>query len=185
VVLVYVGALGGYYLTGETAAFFAAARGEDPRVFALVLTQSSPVEMIAELARQGVSPEDYRVMQAAPDDVPRYLRAADAAVAIIRPSDARQSMSPTKFAEYLASGLPVIVTAGIGDLNTHIEEGRVGVLLQSFDHAAYAGAFRAIEELRRDPGLADRCRNEARARYDLHTVGGERYRRLYDAVLRT
>jgi hypothetical protein len=61
----------------------------------------------------------------------------------------------------------------------------VGVLLQTLDPVAYAEAFLAVEELRRDPELAERCRGEARSRYDLHTVGGERYRRLYDAVLGT
>jgi hypothetical protein len=43
--------------------------------------------------------------------------------------------------------------------------------------------LRAVEELRSDPDQAKRCQEEARARYDLHTIGGERYRRLYDAVL--
>jgi len=183
-VFVYVGALGGYYLTTEMADLFAAAREHTPQVYALVLTQSSPVEMIAELDKRGFSRDDYRVMQVAPDDVPRYLSAADVAVALIRPSYARRSASLTKFAEYLAAGLPVILTSGIGDLDTHINEGRVGVLLHALDRAAYAEAFREIEALRHDPELAERCRSEARARYDLHTVGGERYRRLYDAVLR-
>jgi glycosyltransferase involved in cell wall biosynthesis len=92
-------------------------------------------------------------------------------------------MSQSIFAVYLAAGLPVIASAGIGDLDTHIEEARVGVLVHRFDRDAYAEALEAMNELRRDPELAERCRAEARARYDLHTVGGVRYRRLYDAVL--
>ncbi|MGH9418650.1 MAG: glycosyltransferase, partial [Thermoanaerobaculia bacterium] len=119
------------------------------------------------------------------DDVPNYLRAADVALALVRPSYARQSMSPTKFAEYLAAGLPVIATSGIGDLDTHIEEGRVGVLLDRFDRDAYLQALRAIDELRCDPDLAARCRAEARKRYDLQTAGGVRYRRLYDKLLQS
>jgi glycosyltransferase involved in cell wall biosynthesis len=183
-VFVYVGALGGYYLTSETAELLAAAREQDARVYALVLTQSSPASIIGELTRLGFSNDDYRVLQVAPEEVPKYLRAADVALSLIRPSYARRSMSPTKFAEYLTAGLPVIATAGIGDLDVQIEQARVGVLLHSLDRVAYAGAFRAVEELRRDPELAERCRGEARKHYDLHTVGGERYRRLYDAVLR-
>ncbi len=182
-VFVYVGALGGYYLIPETAELLAAAREEDARVYALVLTQSSPVPMSDALTRLGFSNDDYRVIHASPDEVPRYLRAADVALSLIRPSYARRAMSPTKFAEYLAAGLPVIASSGIGDLDAHIEQARTGVLLRTFDRAAYADAFRAVEELLRDPDLAGRCRVEAHARYDLHTVGGVRYRRLYDAVL--
>jgi glycosyltransferase involved in cell wall biosynthesis len=183
-VFIYVGALGGYYLTRETAALLAAARERDARTFALVLTQGSSAPMSDELNRLGFSNDDYRVLQVAPEEVPKYLCASDVALSLIRPSYARRSMSPTKFAEYLAAGLPVIASAGIGDLDAHIAEGRAGVLLRTFDHAGYVDALRAIEDLRRDPGLAERCRDEARARYDLHMVGGERYRRLYDAVLR-
>jgi glycosyltransferase involved in cell wall biosynthesis len=182
-VLVYAGALGGYYLINETAELFAAAREDDPRAFALVLTQGSPAPMSSALAGLGFSPSDHRVIQVEPDDVPRYLRAADVALALVRPSFARQAMSPTKFAEYLAAGLPVIATSGIGDLDAHIEEGRVGVLLETLNPAAYSQALQAIKELRRDPGLAARCRAEAHKRYDLQSVGGERYRRLYDTLI--
>jgi glycosyltransferase involved in cell wall biosynthesis len=184
-VFVYVGALGGYYLVHEMAEFLAAARAQNPRVYALVLTQSSSEALASELNRVGFTSDDYRIAKVPPEEVPKYLRAADAALSLIRPSFARRSMSPTKFAEYLAAGLPVIASAGIGDLDAHIEEARAGVLVERFDRDAYIAAFDAITELRRDPELAARCRAEARARYDLHNVGGERYRRLYDAVLRT
>jgi len=183
-VFIYVGALGGYYLVREMAEFLAVAREQDARVFALVLSQSAPDALKSELSRLSFSDDDYRVLNVPPEDVPKYLRAADVALSLIRPSFARRSMSPTKFAEYLAAGLPVIASGGIGDLDAHIEQARVGVLVHSFDRDAYAAAFEAIAELRRDPELAARCRAEARARYDLHTVGGARYRRLYDAVLR-
>ena len=184
VVYVYTGALGGYYLVDETAELLAAARRADPRTFALVLTQSAPEAMVEALERAGFSPDDYRVMTVPPAEVPRYLHAADVGLSLIRTSYARRASSPTKFAEYLAAGLPVISTADIGDLDAQIEEHRAGVLLHRLDGAAFAEAVRAMDELRRGPGLAERCRALARARYDLHDVGGARYRRLYEAVLR-
>ena len=184
VVYVYVGALGGYYLVEETAALLTAAREADPRAFALVLTQTPPQAMIAALQRAGFTSDDYHVMTVLPKDVPRYLRAADVGVSLIRTSFARQASSPTKFAEYLAAGLPVISTAGIGDLDAQIEQHRVGVLLHDFDRASYAEAIRKVTELRRDPQLTERCQALAREEYDLHDVGGVRYRRLYEAVLR-
>jgi glycosyltransferase involved in cell wall biosynthesis len=138
--------------------------------------------MTAELERVGFGAGDYRVMRADPQDVPRFLGAADVALSIIRASVARVASSPTKFAEYLAAGLPVISGTGIGDMDEHIAEGRVGVLLRSFDRTAYVDALRELETLRRDPELAERCRQTARARYDLETIGGVRYRRIYEAL---
>ena len=182
-VYVYSGALGGYYLVEETAALLAAAREADPRTFALILTQTPPEAIVAALERNGFTADDYRVMTVPPEDVPRYLRAADVGVSLIRASPARQASSPTKFAEYLVAGLPVISTSEIGDMDAQIARHRVGVLLSRFDRDAYAEAIRAMTELRRDPKLAERCRALARDAYDLHDVGGVRYRRLYEAVL--
>lgn len=183
IVFVYVGALGGYYLTRETAELLAVARESDARVYALVLTQGPAAPMVAELERLGFTAADYRVMRAAPEEVPRFLGAADVSLSLIRSSFARIPSSPTKFAEYLAAGLPVISTAGIGDLDAHIEEGRVGVLLRSLNREAYVDALHAIDALRRDPELPERCRQVARTRYDLETVGGARYRRIYESVV--
>jgi glycosyltransferase involved in cell wall biosynthesis len=182
VVFVYAGALGGYYLMREMAELLAVAREKDPRVYALVLTQGPAAPMAAELERLGFGTGDYRVMRADPQDVPRFLGAADVSLSILRSSLARVPSSPTKFAEYLAAGLPVISGAGIGDMDEQIEEARVGVVLRSFDRAAYVEALRDLEILRRDPDLAERCRQIARTRYDLETIGGVRYRRLYKAI---
>jgi glycosyltransferase involved in cell wall biosynthesis len=182
IVFVYIGALTGYYLLRETVELMAAARENDARAYALVLTHGPIAPIVAELERHGFTANNYRVMRAEPTDVPMYLGAADVALSLIRPSYARIASSPTKFAEYLAAGLPVISTAGIGDLDEHIEEGRVGVLMQSLDREAYVAALRAVETLRRDPNLGERCRQEARMRYDLETVGGARYRRLYESL---
>jgi len=175
-VFVYAGALGGFYLNDAMVELMAKAGA-----YALVLTQGSTSAIVEALHRAGFTDDDYLVIRVAPEDVPRYLRAADVALMLIQASYARRAASPTKFAEYLAAGLPVIATPGIGDIDTQINEARVGVLLRGDD---YESALREIEELRRDPELADRCRAFAREHYDLHSVGGARYRRLYDAVLR-
>ena len=181
-VFVYIGALGDYYLVRETAELLGVARESDPRVYALVLTQTPGSAIVSELERAGLSPADYRVISVPPDDVPHYLNASDVALSLIRTSFARRSASPTKFAEYLSAGLPVISTAGVGDLDVQIEGWRVGVLLRDLDRASMVEAIRATEELRRDPELAARCR-EMSLQYDLHSIGGVRYRRLYAEVL--
>jgi glycosyltransferase involved in cell wall biosynthesis len=184
-VYVYLGTLGGFYMTAETAALFAAARELDPRAYLLVVTKSAPERIVTELNRLGVPPESYRVLPGSAEDVPAYLHAADVGLSLIAASDAREAASPTKFAEYLAAGLPVISSTGVGDLDAEIEGSRVGVLLRDTEPGSLAGACRDMETLRADPRLAERCRDHARTHYGLRTVGGERYRRLYQEVLRS
>jgi glycosyltransferase involved in cell wall biosynthesis len=181
VVCVFAGSMGGAYVPAQTAAFVAAAREADPSVFALVLTSNEPASIAGELDHAGVPACDYRLLQSPPEDVPRYLSAADVGLALARPGFARRATSPTKVAEYLAAGMPVVATTGIGDLD-RLEQAGVGVLLPRLDRAAFGEAFAAVQALRRDPDLRERCRSEARTQYDLRTVGGPRYRRLYTAL---
>lgn len=181
-VIIYVGALGGWYLTDEMAELMAFAHRDNSSTFSMILTQSPPESIIRRLNALGVNPSDYLVKQVDPHDVPRYLKTADFAVSLIKPCYSKLSSSPTKVAEYLASGLPVICNAGIGDLDEVIENDRVGVILRECGREPYR---RALEEMRRllaEQGIAERCRASARRRFDLAGVGGVRYRRLYQNV---
>jgi glycosyltransferase involved in cell wall biosynthesis len=123
------------------------------------------------------------VTQVTPAEVPRYLKAADIAISFIKPCYSKQSSSPTKIAEYLASGLPVVCNAGVGDLDELIEANNAGALLREFSSEAYQKALDEIEILRGEKKLAERLREVARREFDLIEVGRTRYRRLYQRLL--
>jgi glycosyltransferase involved in cell wall biosynthesis len=180
--VIYVGALGGWYLTNEMAELMALAHYNDASTFSMVLTQSPPEMITDRLNALGVAQSDYLVKKVAPEDAPRYLKAADFAVSLIKPCYSKISSSPTKIAEYLASGLPVISNAGIGDLDDVIAKDNVGALLKTFSRESYGRALEEMKTLLLDRGVAERCRESARKRFDLANVGGVRYRRLYRRV---
>lgn len=182
-VIVYVGALGGWYLTDEMAEFLATAHTQDQSTFSLILTQSRPELMAEKLKSLGVAERDFLIRQVSPSEVPKYLTAADVALSFIKTCYSKQSSSPTKIAEYLASGLPVISNSGIGDLDEVIETDRVGVIVRELNRAGYQAALAAVEQLLTEPDLATRCRASALKRFDLAAVGGVRYRRLYHQLL--
>ncbi|MDT4898882.1 MAG: hypothetical protein QOH25_3959 [Acidobacteriota bacterium] len=183
-VIVYVGALGGWYLTQEMADFLAVAHEQDKTTFSMILTQSAPQMIAQRLNALGIAEENYLVREVLPEEIPRYLKAADIAISFIKPCYSKLASSPTKIAEYLASGLPVICNAGIGDLDEMIEEDRVGVIIRELNREGYLQALGEIESLRLDNNAPDRCRASARNRFDLGTVGGERYRRLYQRLFK-
>jgi glycosyltransferase involved in cell wall biosynthesis len=149
----------------------------------MILTQSRPEEVAGRLRGLGLQDGDYFVGKVAPPDVPRYLSAADVSISFIRACYSKLSSSPTKIAEYLASGLPVVCNTGVGDLNELIDTDRVGVLISEFTPEAYERALAELATLRRDANLPERCRSSARRRFDLAAVGGTRYRRLYRRLM--
>src|SRR4029077_9897771 len=107
-----------------------------PQATFLVMTQSP--EIAEELfEREGIPRERYAALTVKSEDVPKFLSAADFAVAFIKPCHSKVSSSPTKIGEYLAAGLPFFSNRGIGDLDDLLEQNAVGVLVESFDGPAY------------------------------------------------
>lgn len=175
--MVYVGKFTGWYMEREMADFVTTARQSQPDLLFLVVTQADPAPMLRELDRCGIGPDDYRVLRAEPDDVGRYLAAADVSISFVRPCFSKISSSPTKIGEYLAAGLPVVSTAGIGDVDALLRDNRVGALVGDFSTSAYEAA--AVATLREDPATRERCRAVARQRLSLREVGIPRYDALY------
>lgn len=181
-VMVYAGKVGGWYMTREMIDFFRVAGRYLPGLRFLVLTQSAVSMIKAQFARENISQRLYRCLSVSPRDLPAYLSAADFAISFIRPSLSKIASSPTKMAEYLAAGLPVVYNAGIGDLDG-LQSDRVGVLVTRFRGVAYRRAARELWGFLDDRrGTALRCRRVAETRFGLATVGVPRYLELYAAL---
>jgi glycosyltransferase involved in cell wall biosynthesis len=182
-VITYVGSFDGWYLTDEILNFLEAARTEDISTFALILTQRDTEKVILRLKEKGFSEKDFWVASVAPSDIPMYLGASDIALSFIKQCYSKQASSPTKIAEYLASGLPVISNRGIGDLDELIETDEVGILVEEFTPANFAQCLNEMTALKKQEDLINRCKISAKKRFDLIKVGGARYRSLYNKLL--
>lgn len=182
-VIAYVGSFGGWYLTDEMTEFFRTAKEQDPSTFAMILTQSKPEEVFDSLKQKGLTEDDFLITKVAPSEIPKYLSASDMAISFIKVCYSKLSSSPTKIAEYLAKGIPIITNRGIGDVAEVIEKDRVGVVIDNFDAGSYLRALNEVDKLRASTDLQTNCRVSARKRFDLEEVGGQKYRRLYRRLL--
>lgn len=182
-VIVHTGSLGGLYLTDKIADLLAVYREKDVSVFGLILTKSSPELIIPLLRERGFTDADFLVTSVSPNEIPRYLKAADLAVSFVKSGYATVSRSPTKIPEYLACGLPIISNTGVGDVDEQIQTDRIGVLVEDLTPEGYLRALQKIEELQKDESLFERCRKSAKQRFDLEKIGGARYRNLYTKLL--
>jgi glycosyltransferase involved in cell wall biosynthesis len=176
----YVGKLGPRYLVAELFGLFKMARERFGEVHLLILSRDAPSGFASIANRYGFGPSDYTVMHASHAEVPRWLSAADAGLALIRSAGCERGSSPVKIAEYLAMGLPVVVTGGIGDYSDLLARERVGVVLQGLDASALRKGIGQLAELWQEGNsLRGRCRAVAVQHVDLHQVGCRRYRRIY------
>jgi glycosyltransferase involved in cell wall biosynthesis len=182
-VVLYVGSTKGFYLFDEMVQFAVTAARADPSTFFLVLTQRDADSVAAQVAAGGLLPTQFSVRTVPPQEIARHALAADVALSFIPATYSKQASSPTKVAEYLACGVPVVATAGVGDIDSQLAGGGVGVLLPSLDADGYAQALDMLAPVLAAPDVARRCRLAAVRFFDLASVGGPRYVRLYEHLL--
>lgn len=182
-VVVHLGALGGLYLTKKIADFLEFSRLQEPKTFAMLLTQSDPAEIIGLLKNRGFTDSDYLINKVDPKEVPGYLSACDIALSFVKSSFSTLSRSPTKIPEYLACGVPIVANSGVGDVDLLIKEKRVGSLIQDFSTESYRQVLYEIRQMRDRENLDESCRNAAREGFDLRATGWHRYLRLYRKLL--
>lgn len=135
-----------------------------------------------DLARAELDGTQAEVEALPSDRVPDALHAGDTGLSLCVSASSKVASAPTRFAEYLAAGMPVIVNRGIGDVEQIVEQHRVGVVLRGEDENALAAAAEQLRVLLSDPELARRCRRVAQELFDVE-AGSRRYSELYDRVL--
>ena len=110
--------------------------------------------------------------------MPAELHEGDVGLCLILSAPSKRASAPTRFAEYLAAGMPVAVTPGVGDLDAIVVAHEVGVVLRGEDDAALREAAAQLRALAADPAARARCRRLAAERFDV-TWGAQRYAELY------
>ncbi len=181
-VLVYSGSIDGWYLTESMADFCLEFLRFKPESHFLWLVPARHERVHALMSDRGISQDHYTVKAVSPKDVAGYLSACDAGLAFIKPCFSKLASSPTKTAEYLACGLPLVVNAGIGDSDSLVTDEQAGVLVRKLDPQEYARAASEILGLAGQPDIRRRMREVAAKLFDVRRVGVERYARLYERV---
>ncbi len=177
----FLGATGTWYLLDAMLDFAADTVAADDGARILFLTEDPQGAVRSGLEARGVPSQRFLVARAPHADVPAWLGPSHAGVFFIRSCRSKQASCPTKLGEFLACGVPVVINEGVGDTAEVVRAARAGVVVGGFDRASYAGARRALADLRADGELPRRCRAEAERRFDAAACAA-RFVRVAEAV---
>ena len=175
--------LSGWFRLDWLASFLSVvARQDESAVFELT-TRDDPALVRTQLDPEGRLGDRLRIAPSAPEDVHKVLQGQTASVMFYAGGEISElGRSPTRMAEILGCGLPVVANDGVGDVARIIRAHRVGVLAGGAEPEAMAVAWSELTALLNDPELPNRCRKAAEAVFSLES-GTAAYARLYEQVM--
>ena len=163
-VVIYLGSLAWYQMPAHSLRVFRIIRGIIPGAHFFALT-TQPEAMRREIELAGIAPEDATIRSVPPHEVPRLLAASDLGLLLRQEDAVNRVASPVKCGEYLAAGIPVVISRNLGDYSRSIAESRLGTVvnLSAADSDLRTQLAPWLEEYLASPGsVRDRCRTFAR-----------------------
>lgn len=179
--VVYAGSLGMWYLLDEMLRVYAHARELIPALRFLILNRSEHAVANAAIARAGLGGAAITVVAADFAAMPPHLASASAAIALLRQVPSKIGSSPIKIGEYLASGLPVIVNAGLGDTDALVENYAAGHVVRSFSDQELRHAGLRLAALVHDVAARQNARRAAEETLALG-LGVVAYGQVYESL---
>ena len=145
-IISYVGSIGTWYMPDEMLDFFNVLLGTDPKMRFLFITRDEP-DIILEMAKKkNIDPDRIIIHSGARNDMPALISLSDYAIFFIKPAYSKKASSPTKQAEIMRLGIPIICNDLIGDTSHVIHKYKAGVVLENFNTQSYREAIRNLTE---------------------------------------
>ena len=136
-----------------------------------------------ESARDKLDAGEDKIFTLRQVEMPSVIAQYSFGISICR-SDSRSTLAaavPTKIGEFLATGRPVIVNSGLGDMDAYLSEFNAGVILDQSDVNFKNSAIQLVDLLT-DPETPYRCRALAEKYFSIRD-GAEKYNSLYSKML--
>tara|TARA_R100000935_G_scaffold49398_2_gene74677 strand:- start:4324 stop:5535 length:1212 start_codon:yes stop_codon:yes gene_type:complete len=175
--------LSGWFRTDWLASWMRVAAARDPDARFEIVTRDSAARVRAALDPTNELAGRLIIGPQPSEGMPDAVRGHDLSVMFYAGGEISElGRSPTRMAEVLGCGLPVVANEGVGDVADIVRKNNVGVIVEGASVQHMETAFDALQTLMQDPDLPARCRATAKAVFSLE-AGTEAYREIYASIL--
>jgi glycosyltransferase involved in cell wall biosynthesis len=175
--------LSGWFRTDWLAAWLSAVAQNDTDARFEIVTRDDADRVRVALDPMNKFGDRLMIGPRPSEEMPAAVRGHDLTVMFYAGGEVSElGRSPTRMAEVLGCGLPVVANEGVGDVADIIRRYNVGVVVKDGSQAAMMAALDELKALRSDPDLPSRCRKAAEEVFSLQ-AGTEAYRKLYAKIL--
>jgi glycosyltransferase involved in cell wall biosynthesis len=178
-VMTYLGSVGGWYMTKEMFRLFALLQQKEPEWVMLFLTKDDPELIKKDAAAAGIPSDKIFITYSNRKELPHYLAMSNCSLFFIKNTFSKKASSPTKHAELMGMGIPVICN-NIGDTGNIIFSTKTGLVINEFDDDCLNKAIANIATIEKiDKTYIRQCAKEI---FDLQN-GVQKYSALYARIL--
>lgn len=143
-VLTYVGSLGARYMLSEMLDFFKILQEIEPNSTFLFISKSDTSEIETIAKEKGIESNSILITSCEYQDIPQYISVGNASIFFIITSFSGKAVSPTKQAEVMSLGLPIVANSGLGDTDMILNKTKCGIVVNEFGSQYYAEAAKKL-----------------------------------------
>jgi len=178
-VLSYLGSLGTWYMLDEMLDFFKALKVSNSKSVFLFLSPTDPDFIYDAARKKGINLDDIYIKFSPRKELPLLLSISSVSIFFIKNTFSKKASSPTKLAEIMGMGIPVIVNSGVGDLDEIVMKISQGKIINLDNLNPYEDIFKNLNQLKdADKGS---IRDEGLKIFSLKK-GVELYRQIYEKL---
>ena len=147
-----------------------------------IITKDRPHIIINEFEKVGLQKNSISIVACSANEVQAMLQQLKFAILFFTSGVSKLGSAPTRMAEFLACGIPILGNQGVGDMASIIKKYNVGVVVQDGSQSALKEALVNMKQLLNDPELEKRCKETAKAIFSAD-IGAQSYSQIYYRVV--
>lgn len=171
-----------WFMVDWLRSFYEALMRADPTIVLELVTRDSRDVILSALQPSRSLAKRLSIRAARPSDMPAIVQSHTASVMFFEGGLSKLGSCPTRMAEALACGRPVVTNAGCGDVAEILGSRNIGILAHGSDLLSMDECVSALLSLLRDPALSQRCRSAAEEFFSLK-LGTDMLKSIYSSSI--
>lgn len=177
-VLMYLGSIGTWYMLDEMIAFFGVLKQQKPKSKFLFITKDEH-QRILDVAEKYNVKNDIILRSGTRAEIPYLISVSNCSIFFILASYSKMASSPTKQAEIMAMGIPIVCNKNIGDTDMLIKKYHSGFIVEDFTDTAYLDTVNTIFT---ENNFSETQTTIGANQYFSLSSGVAKFKKIYDAV---
>ena len=173
----------GWFNTELFTRFISYVFHQDPNQRLEIVTRDNSTDVMRIIDPNNIFKDKLNIKSSEFEDMPMILNSHILSIMFYAGGEISElGRSPTRMAEVLGCGLPIIANDGVGDVASIVQKNNVGVIVKGSSKLAFKKALEDLNILLADPYLSTRCRHTAESIFSLK-AGTEAYSKIYFSIL--